>query len=134
METRTTLKMTDTASVSKEAQRLWKILCKQHNKTTPMPAVIVVFTKHVQSSGSYAVEYGKGIVKVYLGTDVIDAWETLAHEMNHAIGCSGHDRNFYYSLKQLVEKRFNTRISSFDWNRFGYACDWSIQQQLQNNI
>lgn len=134
METTTTLKMTDATSVNKEAQRLWKILCKQHNKTTRMPAVIVVFRKRVESSGSYTVEYGEGIVKVHLGSDVIDAWETLAHEINHAIGCEAHDRNFYYSLKQLIEKRFNTRISAFDWNRFGYACDWSIQEQLKNKI
>jgi hypothetical protein len=67
-----------------------------------------------------------------MGTDTVDAWETLAHELNHAIGHRGHDHAFYKSLKELTEARWKMRVSSFNWNRAGYNCDWDLRRQLVN--
>jgi hypothetical protein len=116
-------------NVKKETERLWKILCKQHNKNKPRPLLKIVRRNRKGSSGTYC--YSTRIVNVQMGTETIDAWETLAHELMHAIGFENHDRKFYHALKHLTEKRWNTTISSYEWNRYGYECDWSIQCQLR---
>lgn len=132
METATTYsKTTADFNVDKEAQRLWKILCKQHNKNRPMPAIKVVRRKRKESSGSY--DYELQFLNLQMGTETVDAWETLAHELIHAIGFNLHNRSFYQALKQLTEKRWKTRINAFGWDRYGYECDWSIQQQLRDS-
>lgn len=112
----------------KEAQRIWRILCKQNNKTMRMPVIKVVNRKRAASSG-YCY-YSQHMISMQMGTNTVDAWETLAHELNHAIGYHGHDHNFYRSLKALTEARWKVRISSFNWNRAGYNCDWDLRSQL----
>jgi hypothetical protein len=117
--------------VEKEAQRLWKILQTQENKPTrPIPSIKIVNRKRSASSG--VCYYGEHAVTLNLGTETIDAWETLAHELNHAIGHRGHDHNFYRSLKQLTETRWKIRVNSFDWSRAGYNCDWDLRKQLKS--
>lgn len=112
----------------KEAQRIWRILCKQNNKTMRMPLIKVVNRNRTGSSG-YCY-YTQHMISMQMGTNTVDAWETLAHELNHAIGHHGHDHNFYRSLKALTEARWKVRISSFNWNRAGYNCDWDLRSQL----
>lgn len=113
--------------VEKEARRLWRILCKQNGKQRRMPPLKIVRRNRAGSSG-YCY-YGSHI-SLQLGTDTVAAWETLAHELNHAIGYENHDHRFYRSLKQLTEARWKMRVSSFSWNRAGYDCDHDLRMQL----
>lgn len=113
--------------VIKEAERLWAILQKQETKSSrPVPTIKVVNRKRRGSSGYYD---GHG-VGLQLGTEMVDAWQTTAHELVHAIGYPGHGHDFYKCLKQLTEARWNTRVNSYNWTRAGYNCDWDLQAQL----
>ena len=117
-------------NVEKEAQRLWKILQKQTNKKLwILPRLEIVRRHREVSSGYFCNATNK--VNLQLGTDTISAWVTLAHELNHAMRFDNHDKKFYQSLRQLTEKRWNITISAFDWNKYGYACDSSIEDQLR---
>lgn len=121
-------KMVAGFDVEKEAARLWKILCKQQNKNKPMPALNIVRRNRHGSSGYAYIAERK--VSLQLGSGTVNAWEVVAHELVHMIGFVAHDKNFYHALKQLTEERWNTTISSFNWNKYGYACDRSIERQL----
>jgi hypothetical protein len=117
--------------VEKEAQRLWKILQTQENKPTrPMPLIKIVNRNRSVSSG--ACYHHQHKVTLALGTETNNAWKTLAHELNHAIGYRGHGHDFYRSLKQLTETRWKIRVNSFNWSRAGYNCDWDLLQQLKS--
>ena len=118
----------DSNHINKEAQRLWALLCKQHNKQKSMPQIDVRRSKRNGSSGTY--HHYEHRITLTLGVNTADAWETLAHELVHGFGFLHHNRKFYHELKQLVECRWKTRISSYDWNKYGYACDFSISAQL----
>jgi hypothetical protein len=114
--------------VSKEATRLWNILMKiEPKRKRRIPSIKIVKRKRSQTSGHY--ESGH-LVQLNLGTDTVDAWESLAHELVHAVGYHYHDHNFYRCLKQLTEARWKITVSSYDWNRAGYNNDWNLQEQL----
>lgn len=114
--------------VQKEARRLWRILQKQENKPRRLfPTIKVVNRKRRGSSGYWD---GRNVV-LQLGTDMVDAWETVAHELVHAIGYSGHGHDFYKCLKQLTEARWKMKVNSYEWTRAGYNCDWNLRRQLE---
>lgn len=116
--------------VIKEAERLWKILQKQENKPQRrLPYIKLVNRKRVGSSGYCSFTYHE--VRLNLGTDTIAAWETIAHELVHAIGYQAHDHAFYKCLKTLTETRWKTRVNSYEWSRAGYNCDWDLRRQLK---
>lgn len=116
--------------VGKEATRLWRILQKQEAKPKrSMPSIKVVQRKRSSSSGHYEIGHH---VQLNLGTNSIDAWETLAHELVHAIGYRGHGHDFYQCLKQLTETRWKIRVSSYEWGRAGYNNDWNLIEQLSS--
>jgi len=124
--------------LEKEADKLWKQIIKQNNKgelrpirklwITTKPTIIVHQCNRMASSGSYYT--GTHTITLSLGRNTAEAWETLAHELNHSIGLMGHDEKFYKSLKAIVEKRWNTRISFYEVGRYGYEVDAIILGQL----
>jgi hypothetical protein len=114
--------------VDKEAIRLWKILMKQHpNRKRRLPSIKIVKRNRETTSGHY--ESGH-LVQLNLGTDTVDAWECLAHELVHALGYHAHDHIFYRHLKQLTEARWKIAVNSYEWNRAGYNNDWNLREQL----
>lgn len=116
--------------VEKEAARLWRILQKQENKPHKrLPQIKIVQRKRGGSSGY--CEHGGRFVSLQLGKNTVDAWETVAHELVHAIGYMGHGHDFYKCLKQLTEARWKMKVNSYEWTRAGYNCDWNLRRQLE---
>jgi hypothetical protein len=81
------------------------------------------------------------------GTGGATAWETLAHELCHAVVGSrhrdsegSHGRTFYTTLKPVIEKRWKVRM---DWSfingytdtskSWGYKVDWAMTDQLKES-
>ena len=127
--------------VRKEATKLWTQMSKQNEsrelsprrmpRLAQMPTIILHQCNREGSSGLfYRGEYK---ITLSLGRDTVDAWQTLAHELNHAAGFEFHDRLFYNSLKVIIEKRWKTRISFYEVTRYGYAVDYMMRDQLKKN-
>lgn len=119
--------------VHKEANKLWKIIEKQHKASKSrliikMPALVIHKCNRRTSSG--ICYYNKKTVSLSLGRDTVRAWVVLAHELNHAAGYIAHDRAFYHALKAITEARWKTRISFYEVGRYGYAVDAIIEEQL----
>jgi len=127
--------------VHKEIAKLWTQMSKQNEarelstrrmpRLAQMPAIIVHQCNREGSSGCFY--QGEYKITLSLGRDTVDAWEVIAHELNHAAGFQFHDRLFYKSLKAIIEKRWKTRISFYEVTRYGYEVDSIMRDQLKKN-
>ena len=129
----------------KEADRIWALFFPT-GTTRKRPPIKLVYS------------HGGGVSGLWNGCEVLvriprwsvggaTAWETLAHELCHAVVGYRHDdregyhgRTFYTTLKPVIEKRWGVRM---DWSfingytdtskSWGYKVDWAMTRQLEKS-
>jgi hypothetical protein len=129
----------------KEADRIWALFFP-NGTARKRPPIKLVYSR------------SRGVSGLWNGWEVLvriprsskggaTAWETLAHELCHAVVGSRHDdregwhgRTFYTTLKPVIEKRWNVRM---DWSfingytdtskSWGYKVDWEMTDQLKKS-
>jgi hypothetical protein len=129
----------------KEADRIWALFFP-NGTARKRPPIKLVYS------------HGGGVSGLWDGWQVLvriprwskggaTAWETLAHELCHAVVGSrhkdsegSHGRTFYTTLKPVIEKRWGVRM---DWSfingytdsskSWGYKVDWEMTDQLHKS-
>jgi hypothetical protein len=129
----------------KEADRIWALFFP-NGTNRKRPRIKLVYS------------HSRGVSGLWDGWEVLvriprssvggaQEWETLAHELCHAVVGSrhrdnegSHGRTFYTTLKPVIEKRWKVRM---DWSfingytdtskSWGYKVDWAMTRQLQDS-
>jgi len=129
----------------KEADRIWSLFFP-NGTTRKRPRIKLVYS------------HGDGVSGMWNGWEVLvriprnstggaTEWETLAHELCHAVVGSrydnsegAHGRTFYTTLKPVIEKRWKVKM---DWSfingytnsskSWGYKVDWEMTAQLRKS-
>jgi hypothetical protein len=129
----------------KEADRIWALFFP-NGTTRKRPRIKLVYS------------HSRGVSGLWDGWEVLvriprssvggaQEWETLAHELCHAVVGSrhrdnegSHGRTFYTTLKPVIEKRWKVRM---DWSfingytdtskSWGYKVDWAMTHQLRES-
>ena len=129
----------------KEADRIWALFFP-NGTARKRPPIKLVYS------------HGGGVSGLWDGWQVLvriprwskggaTVWETLAHELCHAVVGSrhkdsegSHGRTFYTTLKPVIEKRWKVRM---DWSfingytdsskSWGYKVDWEMTDQLHKS-
>jgi len=130
------------AIFEKEADRIWKLFYPQGTNRR-RPRISIVYNRGFGCSGIY-YHTGNILIRVSrTSTGGADVWETLAHELCHAVVPTSpvngsHGKQFYVELKRVIEARWKVRM---DWSSingytdtshsWGYKVDWLMRGQLE---
>ena len=128
--------------LDREANKLWKIFMK--NGGEPRCNYRLPEIETGGTSRGYA-NYNRHQVYLGCGTNSKteqDVWYTLLHELAHIAHppdrpCreknerrNPHSREFYYSMRAVIEKRCGILISFASVKTWGYSVDAIIERQL----
>ena len=124
----------------KEADRIWKLFYPQGTNRR-RPRINIVFSRYRGCSGYYN---GSVVIRIpRTSSGSVSSWETLAHELCHAVVPTStrdgsHGKAFYVALKNVIETRWKVQMdwssingyttSSHSW---GYKVDWLMRAQLE---
>ena len=129
----------------KEADRIWALFFP-NGTTRKRPPIKLVYSRHGGVSGLW--DGWTVLVRISRHSrGGAQEWETLAHELCHAVVGSrhrdnegSHGRTFYTTLKPVIEKRWGVRM---DWSfingytdtskSWGYKVDWAMTDQLHKS-
>lgn len=129
----------------KEADRIWALFFP-NGTTRKRPPIKLVYSRNGGVSGLW--DGWTVLVRISRRScGGANEWETLAHELCHAVVGSrhrdnegSHGRTFYTTLKPVIEKRWGVRM---DWSfingytdtskSWGYKVDWAMIRQLQES-
>ena len=127
-------------NISKEAERLWKLL-EPYHRGRALPPIEIRDNNYRGNSGwAHVSQSWRGIVVKKQSTESA-TWMLLLHELTHmAVGvrypngrsgrCSAHDRTFYNAMKDVAQRRWKTKISFYEVTKYGYNVDGIIGTQL----
>jgi hypothetical protein len=90
-----------------EASRLWRlpVMREQRRWQTVMPLIEWRRTRSGKARTSGHAAYGSRRIVVTIGTDPVDAVETVLHELVHVVvGAEGHSEQFYRVLVRAARE------------------------------
>ena len=127
----------------KEADRIWSLFFP-NGTTRKRPRIKLVYSHSRGTSGMW--NGWEVLVRIpRSSTGGAEEWETLAHELCHAVigtrhSEGKHGRTFYKALKPVIEKRWKVKM---DWSfingytdtskSWGYKVDWAMTAQLEKS-